>query len=136
MKPSDFIFWLLFACAIWVGAWLYIESAHAHDIYTGVKDPANGHICCGGSDCSRTSYREKGAAFEFQTREGNWIPIPEDRIIFLPIPGDVDDGRPNPAHICYRNKSSNEGGRDNLFTDDDNSQTIFLYCVFIVPGGT
>lgn len=103
-----------------------LEPALAHEIYTGVHG-RNGQLCCGGEDCSLTTYRERGGAYEFLTREGEWVEIPGERITFLPIPGDPphDDG--HAAHLCYRH--ANEGdGRQNVFG------SIFLYCAFIPPG--
>ena len=47
------------------------SSAGAHDIYTGVHGK-NGQLCCGGSDCAATSYRERAGQFEFLTREQRW----------------------------------------------------------------
>jgi hypothetical protein len=63
------------------------SSVYAHDIYTGVHG-RNGQLCCGGEDCAATSYRERGGQYEFLTRERQWIAIPEERITFLPVPGD------------------------------------------------
>ncbi len=61
--------------------------ANAHDIYTGVHGK-NGQLCCGGNDCAATAYREQGGHYEFLTREQRWVSIPQERITFLPIPGD------------------------------------------------
>ena len=106
------------------------SAASAHDIYTGVKG-RNGQLCCGGSDCAATSYRESGGRFEFLTRERRWVSIPEERITFLPIPGDRDDSDTHHAHLCYR--PATDGDRlgpmaSNVFED------IYLYCAFIPPG--
>ena len=106
------------------------SGASAHDIYTGVKG-RNGRCCCGGSDCAATSYRESAGRFEFLTRERRWVSIPEERITFLPIPGDRDDSDTHHAHLCYR--PATEGDRfgplaSNVFDD------IYLYCAFIPPG--
>lgn len=102
----------------------------AHGIYTGVHGK-NGQLCCGGSDCAATSYREDGGAFEFLTRESRWVKIPQDRITFLPIPGDPPSNDSHHAHLCYRQATDNdrEGGySSNVFGD------IYLYCAFIPPG--
>ena len=106
------------------------SAAGAHDIYTGVHGK-NGQLCCGGNDCAATSYRESGGRFEFLTRERRWVAIPEERITFLPIPGDQSDSDTHRAHLCYR--SATDGDRvgplaSNVFDD------IYLYCVFIPPG--
>jgi hypothetical protein len=105
--------------------------AASHDIYTGVHDKDN-HLCCGGTDCSATTYREKGGHFEFLTRENEWVTIPEDRITFLPIPGDPPSDDSHHAHICYRLADSGDlagAYAHNVFGP------IFLYCSFIPPGG-
>jgi hypothetical protein len=102
----------------------------AHDIYTGVHGK-NGQLCCGGDDCAATSYRERGGQYEFLTREQQWIVIPEDRITFLPVPGDPPTGDPHRAHLCYLTATDNDrlsAGAQNVFDD------IFLYCAFIPPG--
>jgi hypothetical protein len=56
-----------------------ISAVSAHDIYTGVTGK-QGALCCGGSDCSATSYREREGRFESLTREQEWIGIDD---IFL-----------------------------------------------------
>jgi hypothetical protein len=111
-------------------------SVCAHDIYSGLhgKDL---QLCCGGSDCSTTVYRETAGRFEFLTREGHWIPIPEDRITFLPVPGENNSPRFGDAHfghLCYRAILGNEGPamKPNIFNGD--GQQIYLYCAFIPPG--
>ena len=103
----------------------------AHDIYTGVHGK-NGQLCCGGTDCAVTSYREHGGRFEFLTRERQWIEIPEERITFLPIPGDPPDNSDgHHGHLCYRSATDSDRlgpASSNVFED------IFLYCAFIPPG--
>ena len=107
------------------------SAVSAHDIYTGVHGK-NGQLCCGGTDCAVTSYREHGGRFEFLTRERQWIEIPEERITFLPIPGDPpanSDG--HHGHLCYRSATDSDRlgpASSNVFED------IFLYCAFIPPG--
>ncbi len=106
------------------------SAASAHDIYTGVHGK-NGQLCCGGNDCAATSYREAGGHFEFLTREQRWVSIPEERITFLPLPGDRNDSDTHHAHLCYR--PATESDRlgpmaTNVFED------IYLYCAFIPPG--
>jgi hypothetical protein len=107
------------------------SAVSAHDIYTGVHGK-NGQLCCGGTDCAVTSYREHGGRFEFLTRERQWIEIPEERITFLPIPGDPpDDSDGHHGHLCYRSATDSDRlgpASSNVFED------IFLYCAFIPPG--
>ena len=110
---------------------LDIKPVYPHDIYTGIS--AHGQLCCGGKDCSLTSYREQGGKFEFLTREGHWIKIPEERIAFLPIPGDPPHNDTHAAHLCYGDVLGYEGVSDNVFRGPD--QSIYLYCAFIPPGG-
>jgi len=107
-----------------------LSASRAHDIYTGVHGK-NGTLCCGGNDCASTSFREQSGHFEFLTREQKWISIPQERITFLPIPGDRVDGDSHYAHLCYRQATDNdrEGGYSfNVYGD------IYLYCAFIPPG--
>jgi hypothetical protein len=102
----------------------------AHEIYSGVHG-RNGQLCCGGDDCAPTSYRERGGQYEFLTREQQWIAIPEERITFLPIPGDLPTDNSHYAHLCYRSATDSDRmgpGAKNVF------DSIFLYCAFIPPG--
>ena len=112
-------------------------SALAHEIYTGVhgKDM---QLCCGGTDCAATHWKEARGAFAFETREHVWVMIPEDRVTFLPIPGDPGPGESDPdpshyGHLCYRMASDTDmqGPRASSVFGP-----IFLYCAFIPPGGT
>jgi hypothetical protein len=107
------------------------SAVSAHDIYTGVHGK-NGQLCCGGTDCAVTSYREHGGRFEFLTRERQWIEIPAERITFLPIPGDPPDNSDgHHGHLCYRSATDSDRlgpASSNVFED------IFLYCAFIPPG--
>jgi hypothetical protein len=107
-------------------------SVRAHDIYTGVHGK-NGQLCCGGDDCAATSFRERSGQYEFLTRERKWIAIPEERITFLPIPGDPPSDDSHRAHLCYRpatdaDRAGSDYAKSNVFED------IFLYCAFIPPG--
>jgi hypothetical protein len=108
------------------------SSVYAHDIYTGVHG-RNGQLCCGGEDCAATSYRERGGQYEFLTRERQWIAIPEERITFLPVPGDPPNDDSHHAHLCYRSATDSDrltSASSNVF------EGIFLYCAFIPPGST
>lgn len=109
---------------------LLARQASAHDIYTGLRSK-QGLLCCGGNDCAATTYRESGGTFEFLTREQEWIGIPEERIQFLPIPGDAASNDSHRAHMCYRAATEfdrNGPSAANVFGD------IYLYCAFIPPG--
>lgn len=123
--------WRLFLLTVIIGAlaaaWLGIGGARAHEIYTGLQGK-NGQLCCGGTDCSLTVYRERGDNYEFLTRENEWVAIPQERITFLPIPGDPPHDDSHAAHLCYRAAASQERASGNVFG------SIFLYCVFIPPG--
>jgi hypothetical protein len=125
----------LVAAAVLAGAYFAlcacfgVSPAQAHDIYTDVHG-RNGQLCCGGNDCAATIYRERGGAFEFLTREKEWIAIPSDRITWLPIPGDPPSDDTHRAHLCYRQAQPYELSRDSVFGN------IFLYCAFIPPGST
>lgn len=102
----------------------------AHDIYTGLHGK-NGQLCCGGDDCAITIYRETRGTFEFLTREKKWVAIPEERITFLPIPGDPPSDNSHHAHLCYRQATDDDLNgpySTNVFG------SIYLYCAFIPPG--
>jgi hypothetical protein len=105
-----------------------------HEIYSSVSGK-DGSPCCNGHDCSATVYREKGGTFEFLTRENHWVVIPEDRIIFLPIPGDELAASPHRAHLCYR-APSRYSSPEHVMSAADGSQSIYLYCAFIPPDGS
>lgn len=113
---------MICACVIIAHAY----DANAHEIYTGVHGK-DGQLCCGGNDCAATTYRERGGDYEFLTRENKWVEIPQERITFLPIPGDSPGEDSHYAHLCYRKANANDKA-DNVFGD------IYLYCVFIPPG--
>jgi hypothetical protein len=107
-----------------------LAVSRAHEIYTGVHGK-NGQLCCGGDDCAATVYREHGGTFEFLTREHEWVTIPQERITFLPIPGDPPSDDSHHAHLCYRAATSYDRqgqAATNVF------ENIFLYCAFIPPG--
>lgn len=109
---------------------LILHSARAHEIYEGVHG-RNGQLCCGGTDCAATFWREKAGHYEFLTRERAWVEIPEDRITFLPIPGEPADAPPNFGHLCYKSASAD----DKIRRPNDIFGDILLYCAFITPGG-
>lgn len=107
----------------------------AHEIYSGVHGK-NGQLCCGAEDCGKTVFRIVQGRYEFLTREHTWVEIPQDRITFLPIPGDdyipVDGDSQHYGHLCYRTASNYDRqgqNHENVFGD------IYLYCAFIPPGG-
>ena len=134
-----FIVWFVFMI------WLAVTAAFAHEIYTGLHDK-RGQLCCGGNDCAVTVYRETGGKFEFLTKEKHWVPVPQELITWLPVPG---DNRANPdyhespngdelhrAHMCYRAVGQYDGSgssASNVMRGD--GQDIYLYCAFIAPGG-
>jgi hypothetical protein len=106
------------------------SAANAHEIYTGLHG-RNGQLCCGGDDCASTVYRERGGTFEFLTREQRWIAIPQERITFLPIPGDPPSDESHHAHLCYRSATDFDRHGPSSASVFEN---IFLYCAFIPPG--
>ena len=123
-----------FLCAVFGGALavapLSVSKANAHDIYTGVHGK-DGQLCCGGYDCASTLFRERGGHYEFLTREQHWVTIPQERITFLPVPGDPPNDNSHHAHLCYRSATDNDmagPASSNVFDG------IFLYCAFIPPG--
>ncbi len=107
-----------------------LSGADAHDIYTGAKGK-DGLLCCGGNDCAATTYREQGGRFEFLTREQRWVVIPEERITFLPVPGDPPNDDSHHAHLCYRPATESDKMGWSAANVFDN---IYLYCAFIPPG--
>jgi hypothetical protein len=112
----------------------FSRHTYAHDIYTGVRGK-EGQLCCGDSDCFSTIYRERGEVFEFRKRDGNWVQIPQNQIIFLPVPGDRgDDFETHRAHLCYRQIPAGDyysnAAKVHIFGD------IYVFCAFIPPGRT
>lgn len=106
--------------------------AYGHDIYIGVYDK-HGQLCCGGTDCAATSWRERKGRYEFFTREQTWVDIPEDWITFLPIPGEPNDAPSDFGHLCYRPATPTDRlGPSSAHVFGD----IFVFCAFIKPGGT
>lgn len=117
--------------ALTVALW---SAAGAHDIYTGVRSPKTGNLCCGGQDCSLTTYRERGGEFDFLTREGHWVRIDVESIIFLSIPGDPPHDDAKAAHLCYRPATDSDAMSMSDRVKSGEGQSIFLYCAFIPPG--
>lgn len=107
------------------------EPATAHDIYSGLHSKT-GMLCCGGDDCAATIYRERGGEFEFLTRDQEWVGIPADRIIFLPIPGDPPSDESHRGHLCYR--PATDFDRESPSSSPNVFDAIYLYCAFIQPG--
>lgn len=124
-----------FLCGVALSVGVGVAPAASHEIYTDLHSKT-GTLCCGGSDCGATTYRERGDAYEFLTREGHWIRIPQERIQFIPIPGDEHVGQDHLAHLCYRaaGVATYDATSGNVFGDGD--QSIYLYCAFIPPGAT
>ena len=107
-----------------------LAEVHAHEIYTGLHGK-DGQLCCGGSDCAATVYRMHGQQYELLAREGEWVQIPEERITFLPVPGDnVVSTETHRAHLCYRPATD----ADRVGHSEDVFGNILLYCAFIAPG--
>lgn len=126
-----YFLWAATLAAMFALAGFGAGRAHAHDIYTDIHGKDQ-QLCCGSSDCSATSWRERRGRYEFLTRERAWVEIPEDRITFLPVPGEPADPPPNFAHLCYRSATETDriNHPENVFGD------ILLYCAFIKPGAT
>jgi hypothetical protein len=130
-------FWMLVVSVYALGFLLVwgVERAWPHDIYTGLHGK-DAQLCCGGKDCFATVYRESGGGFEFLTRERHWVPIPEDRITFLPVPGDektIAYGDTYHAHLCFRDPKDTDWAHSaNILHGKD--QVIYFYCAFIPPG--
>ena len=118
--------------AVIVALSLAALPCNAHEIYTGVKGK-DGQLCCGGTDCQATTSEERRGEFYFFTREKTWLRVPEDRITFLPVPGDEDVTTHNHAHLCYRLAGEHEAREENVFVDDHGVR-IYFYCGFIPPG--
>lgn len=129
--------------AILLAAVMMIEPALAHDVYSGIKGK-DGQLCCGGDganpDCRRTVFRERGSSYEFRTPDGDWLPVPSDRITFLPLPGDGDDAETHLAHLCMRSDKDvvsawrEHGREDHIMATVSGSEVVF-FCGFIPPGG-
>jgi hypothetical protein len=53
--PFKFLLWMIGGCIAILLVMAYLGAslpAHAHDWYSGTKDPVSGYGCCGGSDCA------------------------------------------------------------------------------------
>ncbi len=124
----------------------FSTSAFSHDIYNGLYTKDHSLPCCGGEgagaarDCWRTIYRERGDQYEFRTMAGDWVRIPQDRIQFTPIPGDVPTGEPHEAHLCYRDDPETIGNyrmygnptSDRIMPTVSGKEIIF-FCAIIPP---
>ena len=120
-------------CAALAAIVALVEPTFSHEWYTGLKGK-DGQLCCGGNDCAPTLWKERGGEFFFETRDKHWVFIPQERITFLPVPGDESEQVDHRAHLCYRAPTSYDDSRpQNIFSDDAGNQ-IYLYCAFINPG--
>ncbi|MDR3464188.1 MAG: hypothetical protein P4L76_17940 [Beijerinckiaceae bacterium] len=124
-RLASALFSILFGGTVALATW---QPAEAHDIYTGIHGK-NGFLCCGGNDCAATTYRESGGDFQFLTRENEWVTIPQERITFLPIPGDAPSDDSHHAHLCYRPAMDTDDPASTFGT----RSPIHLYCAFIPP---
>lgn len=110
--------------------------AWSHDIYTNVHGK-DGQLCCGDQDCFPTFYRNVGGDYEiFIIAQNRWLRVPEERITFLPIPGDPSANMDHRAHICYR--IADDGDKASLNDNITNRiiDGLVVWCVFINPGST
>jgi len=122
----------ILSVAVAVGLLALTKPAVAHDIYTNTHG-RDGQLCCGDNDCSPTQWRVVDKVYQFLSREGHWISVPEDRITFLPLPGDVSSGDTHRAHLCYKAPPVGPPmSPDRLMHGD--GQTILFYCAWIPPG--
>jgi hypothetical protein len=126
-RLASALFSILFGGTVALATW---QPAEAHDIYTGIHGKS-GMLCCGGNDCAATSYREHGDAYQFLTRENEWVTIPQSEITFLPIPGDPPSNDDHHSHLCYR--PATQGDHDGPYSSRVFGN-IYLYCAFIPPG--
>lgn len=131
--------WVLAAALFAAIVLLFLaKAAHAHDVYTDVHGK-DGQWCCNGDgpnpDCARSEWRlvPSSTNYEFLSKEGHWITIPQDRITFLPLPGDIESGDAHRGHLCY--SSPGPGYQDPKRLMSGEGQTILFYCAFISPGG-
>ena len=58
---------------------LLAVPAQAHDIYSGLHGKG-GQLCCGGTDCAATIYRERGGSFEVEI-EGRGLLVSVSRVL-------------------------------------------------------
>ena len=106
---------------------LTVAPAPAHDLYTGVRGK-DGQLCCGGNDCAVTEYRMRPGGADFFVKNEEWIFVPEARITFLPVPGDIE-GR---GHWCGRKADQ----WDKVSRPENIFGNWYMYCAFIPPGLT
>jgi hypothetical protein len=129
-----------------LAALLLATPAMSHDIYRDLTIKDSTVPCCGGEssgayrDCWRTTYRERGAHFQFRMNNGDWVEVPTDRIQFTPIPGDRPGDDTHEAHLCYRDDAQtlanyhDHGVTDRLLRTVNGAEVVF-YCGIIPPGG-
>ena len=126
---------------------LLAAPAAAHDNYGSLWTKDHSLPCCGGEsagaarDCWRTIYRERGDQYEFRTMAGDWVNVPQDKIQFTPIPGDVPSGDTHEAHLCYRDDAStlenyhDHGSTERIMKTVSGGEIVF-FCAIIPPGGS
>ena len=129
------IFRIMGAAALVFITWAILDRAWSHEIYTNIHGK-DGQWCCNEGDCFATIYEEKGATFFIKTREGDSAILPSAAITFLPIPGDIDDGRTKRAHLCYSNSFADTAYDGKRFYRTTSGRQILFYCAFIAPTGS
>lgn len=108
-------------------------EAYPHDVYKGVYG-RKGNLCCGGDpqagDCEALNWdqihTDRGVTIIDSKRYGHPVLVPEDRIVWGGIPGEVPG---TAGHWCGIPRVAGA-------TSPDQPDPSFLtFCAFIAPGG-
>lgn len=114
---------LFFALAL-----LFSLPAHAHDWYSGKRDPVTYGLCCGGNDCGMWTIRKgnlfgsaKGYHVIMTLEETQKINRYSSKPIDAVVPWErVQESPDGNWHICLK-------------TEDRNAPSEGVYCLFAPP---
>jgi hypothetical protein len=124
-----------------------IKAAFPHDIYTTLKNPSTGTICCNGrtnedgvagGDCEPTLAIAGKDSVRFWVRGQQWVTVPNAEVVFMNLPDEAmafrqDVAPPEPnmvwGHFCGIPMAG--------FPDDVGHHDGWrVYCAFYPPGGS
>lgn len=109
------------------------SKAKAHDIYTNLRAPGVGQLCCGGDpvtgDCEAVDDYEvhiDGSVSLSSRRYGARVLVDAGKVTWLPVPG----GEDHPVHWCGKPRGSYAyDGSDQI------DPAYWTFCLFVTPGG-
>ncbi|MEJ1934119.1 hypothetical protein WDZ92_28310 [Nostoc sp. NIES-2111] len=109
-----------------------VLTVPAHDVYTTLRS-RTGILCCTGRDCEAVNYRlqPNGDVLVFSARNNAVIRVPQNMIVWSPIPGS-----PHEAHWCGAKTRPMLGDIYPPVLLGEADPSYVTYCAYIDPGGS